>query len=192
VRPAPSAVDDAPPSGSGSQVDAPLVRRLAALAYEVLLYAALTLVVGFLTIPLLPPAAPGAIGLRIPDLPARVLSFALVFGAGGAYYVGCWTGGRQTLPMKTWQLRLVRENGAAVDRRTALVRYLAAWIGPGLALLAFVWLRSSGLGFHAIWLFALNFAWAFVDPGRRFLHDRIAGTRIIRAVGSSGSSGAKG
>ena len=176
------------PAGAGeaalrdtSPPEAPLGRRLAALAYELLLYAALVLVVGFLTLPLLPPAAPGPPGLRLPDLPARVVSFALVAGAGGAYYVGSWTGGRRTLPMKTWRLRLVRADGGEVDLRTALTRYLAAWIGPALALAAYVALRSSGLGAHATWLVGLNVLWAFVDPERRFLHDRLAGTRIVRA-----------
>jgi uncharacterized RDD family membrane protein YckC len=28
---------------------------------------------------------------------------------------------------------------------------------------------------------AFNFLWAFVDPERQFLHDRIAGTRIVEA-----------
>ena len=51
-------MDDALPPLQVPEVDAPLVRRLAALAYEQLLFAALILVVGFLTIPLLPPAPP--------------------------------------------------------------------------------------------------------------------------------------
>ena len=172
-------MDDASPPHL-PYANATLARRVAALAYEALLFAALVLVVGFLTIPLLPPAPAGAPGLRILDLPARVLSFALVFGAGAAYYVANWTGGRRTLPMKTWHLRLVQANGAQVDLRTALVRYIAAWIGPALALALFVALRPHGLGAHALWLVALNVLWALVDPARLFLHDRIAGTRIVR------------
>jgi uncharacterized RDD family membrane protein YckC len=168
-------------SPDGRVPEAPLPRRVAALAYEFVLYAALILLVGFLTIPLSPPAAPGESALRIPDLPARALSFALVFGAGGAYYVASWTGGRRTLPMKTWRLRLVRVGGRAVGRREALVRYLAAWIGPTLALAVYVALRPWGQGAHALWLVAFNYLWALVDPDRRFLHDRLAGTRIIRS-----------
>jgi uncharacterized RDD family membrane protein YckC len=163
----------------GARPEASLARRFAALVYEATLYSALVLVVGFLTLPLPPSDPSGTAGLRIPSLPARVLSFALVFAAGALYYGWSWTAGRRTLPMKTWGLRITRTNGTAPAVRTALVRYLAAWIGPALALLAYVALRSSGLGAHALWLVALNYLWAFVDPDRRFLHDRIAGTRIV-------------
>ncbi len=179
---APSAAGEAAPPNA-PLLEAPLARRLAALAYELLLYAALVLVVGFLTVPLLPPAAPGTGGLRVPDLPVRLVSFLLVFGVLAAYCVGSWTGGRRTLPMKTWRLRLVRAGAGDVDLRTAFVRYLAAWIGPASALAAYAALRPWGLGAHAAWLLALDVLWAFVDPERRFLHDRLAGTRVVRADG---------
>jgi uncharacterized RDD family membrane protein YckC len=102
--------------------EAGLPRRLAALAYEAVLYAALILVAGFLTVPLVPAAPSAETGLRIPDLPARVLSFAVVFAAGALYYVWSWSGGRRTLPMKTWRLRLVRADGGPPDPRTAFQR----------------------------------------------------------------------
>ena len=175
----PIGAGEVPARSPGVPPAAPLTRRFAALAYEAVLYSALILIAGFLTIPLAPAMQSTVSDLRIPDAPARVLSFALAFAAGALYYAWSWTGGRRTLPMKTWRLRLVRADGTAPDRRTALVRYFAVWIGPALALLAFVALGRSGLGVHAVWLIALNFLWAFVDPERRFLHDRIAGTRIV-------------
>jgi uncharacterized RDD family membrane protein YckC len=155
---------------------ASLARRLAALGYEALIYAALILLAGFLTVPLVPA---GVTGPQMPDLPAKVLSFGLVFGVGALYYAWSWTAGRRTLPMKTWRLRLVRADGAAPDARAALIRYFAAWIGPALALLAYVALRDTRFGIYAVSLVAFNYAWALVDPDRRFLHDRIAGTRIV-------------
>ena len=160
-------------------MDAPLARRFASLAYEATLGSALVLVAGFLTLPLVSVAPSAAGGLRIPDVPARVLTLALVFGGGALYCVWCWSGGRRTLPMKTWRLRLIRADGADLDKRTALVRYLAAWIGPVSALVAYAALRRWDLGAHAVWLIALNYLWALVDPGRRFLHDRLAGTRLV-------------
>ena len=105
--------------------EATLARRFAALAYEATLYSALILVAGFLTVPLVPAFPTGGSGLRIPDLPARALSFALVFAAGAVFYAWSWSGGRRTLPMTTWRLRLVRADGTVVDRRRALGRYFA-------------------------------------------------------------------
>jgi hypothetical protein len=45
--------------------------------------------------------------------------------------------------------------------------------------LAFALLREAGLGALAWPIAALNWLAAFVDPERQFLHDRIAGTRLI-------------
>lgn len=160
---------------------ASLLRRLSALAYESLLLAAVILPVGFLTIPL---AGHAPVAHRMPVIPAapgRVLSACLVFAAVGAYFIWSWSGGRRTLPMKTWGLRLERRDRRPVDTRTALIRYLAAWFGPAAALIAYSALKPFGLGAHASWLIALNFLWALLDPERQFLHDRIAGTRIVRA-----------
>ena len=82
--------------------------------------------------------------------------------------------------MKTWRLGLVTVAGGPVTLgRAALLRYLACWIGPALAVAAYRALHPLGLGAHAAWLVAFNFLWAFVDPDRQFLHDRIAGTRIV-------------
>jgi uncharacterized RDD family membrane protein YckC len=164
---------------SRGPVNAPLARSLAAVVYESMLAAALALVTGFLTLPLVSPSAQAARALEVPGTPARVLSACVVFGIAGLYCVWMWTGGRRTLSMKTWRLWLVRGDGAAVDSRTAVIRYLALWIGPALALVAYEALKASAFGRHAAWLVLFNYAWALVDPDRRFLHDRIARTRIV-------------
>jgi uncharacterized RDD family membrane protein YckC len=117
--------------------------------------------------------------LVLPGLPARVALFCALFAVLAAYFVWCWSGGRRTLAMKTWKLRLMRADGTAVTPKVALLRYLAAWIGPGLAVAAYALLARHGLGAHAAWLVAFNFLWAFVDRDRLFLHDRVAVTRIV-------------
>jgi uncharacterized RDD family membrane protein YckC len=81
--------------------------------------------------------------------------------------------------MKTWHMALVTRAGTPVPRRTALVRYAAWWIGPALGLAAYVLLRPYGLGALALPLLVLNYLAAFVDANRQFLHDRVAGTRVI-------------
>ena len=132
---------------------------------------------GFLLLPLITPTR--ANELVVPALPERVALFCLLFAILAAYFVWCWSNGRRTLAMKTWRLRLVRADGGVVTSKAALARYLATWIGPALALLAYLVLSRFGWGAHAAWLVAFNFLWAFVDRDRLFLHDRVAGTRIV-------------
>jgi uncharacterized RDD family membrane protein YckC len=79
----------------------------------------------------------------------------------GAYFVYCWRKGGQTLPMKTWRLRLARSDGRPLTRKQAWLRY--------------------GLAVPGLLLFGVGFLWAFVDRDSQFLHDRLAGTRVFRA-----------
>lgn len=83
--------------------------------------------------------------------------FVLVMGA---YFIGQWMRGGQTLAMKTWRLRLESANGRPLTLRQAILRYAVAFLG------------TLALG--------ITFLWGFVDRDRAFLHDRIAGTRIVR------------
>ena len=158
---------------------ATLPRRLGALVYEALLVTALVLVAGFVLTPLVSPATGSARVLQLPSAAGRALSFAGIFGTAMAYCVWSWSSGRRTLPMKTWRLRLVTVGGLPVARGRAALRYLACWVGPTLAVLAYLVLRPTGLGAHAAWLVAFNFLWALIDPDRQFLHDRLGGTRIV-------------
>ena len=178
LAPAPG---DRLPEAARAIATAPLARRLASVAYEGLLLGAVLLGSGFVLAPLVSPGggAPPVGPLPLPAVAARMFLFAALFGVGALYFCWSWTGGRRTLPMKTWRVRLRLRRGTAVDRRSAVIRYLPAWIGPALALLAYVALRPTGEARHALWLMALNYAWAWVDPDRQFLHDRIAGTRIL-------------
>ena len=78
----------------------------------------------------------------------------------GIYFIWFWTHGGQTLAMQTWKLRVVAQDGKALTLRQAITRYLFAVVG----------ITSFGLGI----------IWALFDRDRKFLHDRLAGTRIIR------------
>jgi uncharacterized RDD family membrane protein YckC len=82
-----------------------------------------------------------------------------LFLAIGTYFVISWLRRGQTLAMKTWKLRLVGADGASITLRQAMLRYVYAW--PCLAL--------GGVG-----LFYARF-----DRERQFLHDRLAGTKIV-------------
>lgn len=159
---------------------ASLARRLGALLYEALLLVAMALIVGFAFLPWLSPAGAQRMALTIPPLFARTLLFCALAGGAAWYYTWSWSDGRRTLPQKTWRLRLADGNGQAPTRRVALTRYAAAWIGPALALVAYAALRPAPAARLAAGLLALNYAWSVFDRDRRFLHDRVAGTTVVR------------
>ena len=156
-----------------------LLRRWAALAYELFLLTALVLVAGFAVLPLVGPALPPATHAadQLYLLPQGSRAFLLVYYVAltGAYCLGFWTNGRRTLPMKTWSLALVASDGRVLDVRRAIIRLAAGWIGPAAAIAGYATLGRWGLALGFV-----NHAWALVDPDRHFLHDRVAGTRIVR------------
>jgi len=79
------------------------------------------------------------------------LFIALVFAA---YFLRSWLYGGQTVAMKAWKIRL-----ADVTPRKALLRLALAGV-----------LVPSGI----------SILWALFDRDRQFLHDRLAGTRLVR------------
>jgi uncharacterized RDD family membrane protein YckC len=130
---------------------APLLRRLAALAYDALLLAALIFVFTLLAI-----LARGGreIGPGTLWFEGCLVAIALVFC--GVF----WTRGGQTLGMKAWRIRLIAADGGAVTWRHAVTRFFAGWLAA----------LPAGLGY---W-------WAWLDRERRCWHDRMSGTRVVR------------
>jgi uncharacterized RDD family membrane protein YckC len=162
-------------------VEAGLARRLASLVYEALLVTAILLIASFLLAPLVSPGHAASNALIVPSVTGRIVSFVALFVTLGVYFTWCWSEGRRTLPMKTWRIALVDRVGVPLSRRTAFVRYAAAWIGPLAAIAAYALLSPQSYGALAWPLFGLNWLASFVDQERQFLHDRIAGTRIVTA-----------
>lgn len=101
----------------------------------------------------------------------------------GAYFVWFWTHGGQTLAMKTWRVRVVCADGSPLRWTRAVLRYLLAylWFVPGLAIAYLI----GAQGWMLLLLPALNVVlWAATarfDRDRQFLHDRLAGTRLVLA-----------
>jgi uncharacterized RDD family membrane protein YckC len=128
-----------------------LTRRLLSLIYETLLVAALALAA---MVPL------ALLADHLDPLLKRPLNQACLVLLAGTYFTWQWRKGGQTLAMKTWHLRLVTRNGAPLTLGHSIRRF--AFALAGLAL--------GGVGF----------AWALFDRDGQFLHDRLAGTKIVK------------
>ncbi len=153
----------------------PVRRRLASLLYEALLLLALILIASFLVIGFVVSLQPGW---------SQALFRLYLLPVIAWYFIWFWTHGGQSLPMKTWRIRVVDASGRALSLKRALLRFFYCLlvygpVGAGIALL-FVAGHVSPL--ITIWLFVPAIAawwWARFDADRQSLHDRLAGTRLI-------------
>ena len=127
-----------------------LARRLASMLYESLVVVAV-LLIGFL----LPQIVLSGFGFTAPGKALWLHVFGLLL----VYFVWFWINGGQTLAMKTWKLRIINADGGRLRPLQAVLRYFAAW--------------------PSIMLFGIGILWALIDRDRQFLHDRIAGTRVV-------------
>ena len=134
--------------------DAPLAARFVAVTVDLMILAAIDVIVVYFTMQIC--------GLSVQDLgmipKGPLLAFLLV--QNGGYFVA-FTAGGQTLGKMAAGVRVVaNEAGAALDLGRAVVREL-------------VWLMlavPAGLGFLT----------AVFSADHRGLHDRFAGTRVVR------------
>lgn len=86
-----------------------------------------------------------------------------------AYFIWFWRHGGQTLAMKTWRIRMENAlTNGPITPFQGLLRFMLCW--------------------PSLFFFGAGIIWAIFDRDRQFLHDRIAGTRLINAVPPTRSS----
>lgn len=126
-------------------------RRVASLVYESLL------LLGVLSVSFMLPHLTLGMGFEL-VLPGWVL-ISHVFIVLGAYFIWYWHHGGQTLAMQTWKLQLSTPGGVPPSVARLVLRYVLAW--------------------PSVIYFGAGILWALFDRDRQFLHDRLAGTRIV-------------
>jgi uncharacterized RDD family membrane protein YckC len=126
-----------------------IFRRLASAAYDGLLLLAVLFAASFIFLRLFGDAT---------HSPLRQIYQVYLYLVSVIYFVGFWRHGGQTLPMRTWHIKLVSATGSNVGLAQALLRFvLAPW--------------------------GLLFFWtAWLDKERCFLHDRLSNTRLLTAL----------
>ena len=127
-----------------------IMRRLFSMLYEILLLLAVLFFSAYIFLAVTQNAQSAAI---------KVVFQVYLVSIMAIYFLWFWCKGGQTLAMKTWRLRLVSAHGASATLSQCGLRFVAAFIGIGLG--------------------GVSILWALIDRDRQFLHDRIAGTKII-------------
>lgn len=152
-----------------------LRRRLAAMLYEgLLLFGVMfgaTAVFLLLRLIVPPLARTGDVGLQVWG-----------FLSLGLYFVWFWRKRGQTLAMQTWRMRVVNADGSRISLGRAIARYLLAWVWVAAAV-GVIHLSGASRWTGAGVALACLLVWgalAWFDPQRQFLHDRLAGTRLVR------------
>ncbi|MBI2866420.1 MAG: RDD family protein [Chloroflexi bacterium] len=79
---------------------------------------------------------------------------------GIVYIVGMWAGRGQTLGKMAMGVRIVKADGRPIDLGTAILRYVGYWV--------------SGI------ILAIGFLMVAWDGKKQGLHDKIAGTYVVR------------
>ena len=138
---------------------APLLRRLAALAYDSLVVMALYILVGFIVVGILKATSGDFPG----ELPASI-SFSLIFIVCFFYYSHSWRRGGQTIGMKAWRIRLINENTKH---------------GQMLPIQLSQCMLRTGIGFFSLIIFGAGFIWMLFDVKNRTWHDLASVTRVI-------------
>ena len=151
-----------------------ILRRLFSMAYE----ATLLFAVAFVATWLFQFAAGGAV---VEGWQRTALQFYLA-AVFAAYFLWCWLRGGQTLAMKAWGIRLVVPGKTRVPPRVALLRLALAAVFVGAFSTALVGAfvhHNPWLAFATLAVSGIGLGWALVDRDRQFLHDRLAGTRLV-------------
>ena len=161
-------------ANNAAQGPAPAVkRRLIAIVYEMLLAFAV-LFLPFLVLELILNAAHTALAEHVRQ--------ALAFLVLGAYFIHQWSREGQTLAMRTWRIKLVFPGYSHVPLKIAALRYLLSWgwVLPGIVASYALKLEKA----QALYAIVASIgAWALLallDRDRQFLHDRLAGTRLVQ------------
>jgi uncharacterized RDD family membrane protein YckC len=161
------------PSATAAAATTPgLRRRMACWMYEGMLLFAVVFIAGWLfsTLGQMRNAMDGR----------RVLLQGFLFVVFGVYFAWFWHKG-QTLAMKTWHIRVVDTAGQQISQLRALGRYALSWLWflPPLAAMLPFKLTGGEMAVITIGWVVFYALLSRFHPSRQFIHDALAGTRLI-------------
>lgn len=140
-----------------------LPRRLIAIVYDAfLIFALLLLASAMVTLP---------VGFLVGERASAQLATNALFRLWLSlipllFYLWFWTHGGQTLGMRAWRLKVIKEDGSPLKLKDALIRLFAACL--------------------SLLLLGLGYLWMLFDRDRLTWHDRISKTHLILISKDSG------
>jgi uncharacterized RDD family membrane protein YckC len=138
-----------------------LMRRLAAIIYDLFLLVAVILVaVSLFTIVVESVAGQSSSGELLENPWIKALFQLYLYLVSALFYLWFWTHGGQTLGLKVWKLKVVANDLSEPDMKKA-----------GLRL---VWAIVTCIPF------GLGYLWALFNKDRLTLYDQLSGTRLVQ------------
>lgn len=140
-----------------------LLRRLAALLYDMFLVGGIWVTCGFILLMLY-----GLVGDNTSEVvdgaiqTSPVLSFLqliMMVSTVTAFYLWFWRRTGQTLGMIAWRIRVINTDNQPVTVRQGLVRFYLAW--------------------PAFWLAGLGYLWMYIDKQGDAIHEKLSDTKTV-------------
>lgn len=140
-----------------------LLRRLAALLYDMFLVGGIWVTCGFILLMLY-----GLVGDNTSEVvdgaiqTSPVLSFiqlVMMVTTVTAFYLWFWRRTGQTLGMIAWRIRVLNTDNKPVTLRQGLTRFYLAW--------------------PAFWLGGLGYLWMYIDKQGDAIHEKLSDTKTV-------------
>lgn len=140
-----------------------LLRRLAALLYDMFLVAAMWILLGFAIQFIFGFFADNTSELvdgQVQTHPVLLMiNFAMMVGSVTYFYIWFWGRTGQTLGMIAWRIRALTLDNKPIPPRQGLTRFVLAW--------------------PSFWLLGLGYLWLYVDKQHDTVHEKFSETKTV-------------
>ncbi len=137
-----------------------LLRRMAALLYDMFLVVSLWILLAFPLQLLFGGETSQVVDGRVETDPVLGwLLFIMMIVSAATFYIWFWRRTGQTLGMIAWRIRVVGINNENLDLKRGIIRFAAAW--------------------PAFWLFGLGYLYRYLDADGDALHEKLSASKTV-------------
>ena len=146
-------------------------RRIASLLYDIVLIVALVII---MYMPLLSFNIEENFILKIT---AQIYIYLII----QYFFVWFWVNSNGTLGMKSWQVKISDTNGNKITYKKAILRFNVSLIYfLIIGFLVFTYYKYSEMNYFLLMLLAILLSFPLIRKDRKFLHDIISKTILIK------------